>query len=93
MTMAVPVSWHDGKMPPAAMFAFLSSSSATNLSFGEASASSRMARSCARWPGRSRCEMSRIAWRVSSVRASGSTRRKVFPAASKVETWSAVSFR
>ena len=33
MTMAVPVSWHIGKMPPAAMFAFFKRSKATNLSF------------------------------------------------------------
>jgi hypothetical protein len=32
MTIAVPVSWHIGRTPPAAMLAFLSRSSATNLS-------------------------------------------------------------
>ena len=37
--------------------------------------------------------MSRIASRVSRVSASGSTRRKVFPAASNVDTCSGVSSR
>ena len=44
MTIAVPVSWHIGSTPPAEMLAFFRSSSATYLSFGEASASSRMVR-------------------------------------------------
>ncbi len=43
-TIAVPVSWHDGRMPPAAMHAFFSSSVATNTSLGDASGSSRIAR-------------------------------------------------
>jgi hypothetical protein len=34
MTIAVPVSWHIGSTPPAAMLAFFSSSSATKRSFG-----------------------------------------------------------
>ena len=33
-TIAVPVSWHDGRTPPAAMHAFFSSSSATNAVVG-----------------------------------------------------------
>ena len=37
--MAVPVSWHPGKIIFAAMFAFLSSSNATNLSLDEDSGS------------------------------------------------------
>ena len=49
MTMAVPVSWHIGKMPPAAMFAFFKRSKATNLSFAVASRSSRILASWARW--------------------------------------------
>ena len=49
---AVPVSWHIGSTPPAAMLAFFRKSSATNLSFGLASLSSRMLRSCFRCPGR-----------------------------------------
>jgi hypothetical protein len=48
MTIAVPVSWHIGSTKPAEMFTFLSRSSATNRSFGEASGSSRMVRSCCR---------------------------------------------
>jgi hypothetical protein len=44
-TIAVPVSWHDGRIPPAAMLAFFSSSSATKRSLSDASASSRMAAS------------------------------------------------
>jgi hypothetical protein len=39
MQIAVPVSWHPGKTMLAAMFAFLSNSKATNLSFEEASGS------------------------------------------------------
>jgi hypothetical protein len=42
MMIAVPVSWHIGSTPPAAMFAFLRKSKATNLSFGLASLSSRI---------------------------------------------------
>src|SRR6187455_2860331 len=42
MTMAVPVSWHIGRTPPAAMLAFFSRSRATNLSVWDASGSSRM---------------------------------------------------
>ena len=34
--MAVPVSWHIGSTPPAAMLAFLRKSKATNLSLSEA---------------------------------------------------------
>ena len=64
-TIAVPVSWHDGSTPPAAMHAFFSSSSATKRSLGDASGSSRIARSCARWPGRRKCAMSNIASAVS----------------------------
>ena len=33
-TIAVPVSWHDGRMPPAAMHAFFSSSVATKRVVG-----------------------------------------------------------
>ncbi len=50
-------------------------------------------RSCARWPGRRRCAMSRIASAVSSVSASGSTSRNLRPAASNVDTSSVVSRR
>ncbi len=39
MQMAVPVSWHPGKIILDAMFAFLRSSKATNLSFDDASVS------------------------------------------------------
>jgi hypothetical protein len=39
MTMAVPVSWHIGKILPEAMLAFFKKSKATNLSFAEASGS------------------------------------------------------
>ena len=42
MTIAVPVSWHIGRTPPAAMFAFFSRSRATNWSLLHASGSSRM---------------------------------------------------
>ena len=93
MTIAVPVSWHIGSTPPAAMLAFLSSSSATYLSFDEASPSSRMLRSCWRWPGRSRWEMSWNAAAVSSVSASGSTVRTSLPLNLAVPTKSEESLR
>ena len=57
---------------------------ATKWSLADASASSRMLRSCWRWPGRNRWAMSRIAWEVRSVSASGSISRNVWPPASKV---------
>src|SRR3954453_3526688 len=66
-TSAVPVSWHIGSTPPAAMLAFFNISKATNLSFEEASASSTIVRSCRRWDGRSRCDASRKASAASSV--------------------------
>jgi hypothetical protein len=47
--VAVPVSWQKGRMPRAAISAFLSIISATMRSFSEASGSSRMAATCARW--------------------------------------------
>ena len=72
ITIAVPVSWHIGRTLPAAILAFFKRSKATNLSFDEASGSSSIARSCARWPGRSRCWQSTKASRASRVRAAGS---------------------
>jgi hypothetical protein len=42
MTMAVPVSWHIGRIPPAEMLAFLRRSRATKRSFADASGSSRI---------------------------------------------------
>jgi hypothetical protein len=93
MTMAVPVSWHIGSTPPAEMLAFFSSSSATYLSFEEASLSSRMLRSCWRWPGRSRWEMSWKAAAVRVVSASGSTVSTSRPLNFVVPTKSEVSLR
>src|SRR5215470_752487 len=81
ITMAVPVSWHIGSTPPAATHALRSRSVATNRSLPEACGSSMIARSCARCDVRSRCEMSLTASRASIVSTSGSTRRKVRPAA------------
>ena len=52
ITIAVPVSWHIGSTPPAAMFALRSRSSATNRSFGDAAGSSMIGRSWARCAGR-----------------------------------------
>ena len=92
-TMAVPVSWQDGRTPPAAMDAFFNSSRATKRSLADASGSSRIDESWARCPGRSRWAMSRMAWRVSRVMTSGSTRRNRSPPASKVDTPSLVSSR
>ena len=51
LTIAVPVSWHDGSTPPAAMLAFFSSSRATKRSLAEASGSSRMAAQLGQVPG------------------------------------------
>ena len=93
ITIAVPVSWHIGSTPPAAMLAFLSRSSATNLSLSDASRSSRILRSCARWPGRRKCAMSRIASRASSVSPAGSTFTIGVPSNSAVVTKSLVSMR
>jgi hypothetical protein len=93
ITIAVPVSWHIGRTPPAAMFAFFRRSRATKRSLGEASGSSRIRVSCRRWAGRSQWAMSRNAVRVRSVSASGSTWRKVCPAASIVDTPSEPSER
>ena len=73
MTIAVPVSWHIGSTLPAAILAFFKRSNATNLSLAEASGSSRIARSWARWPGRNRWAESIKAWRARSVRASSAT--------------------
>ncbi|SLH48077.1 Uncharacterised protein [Mycobacteroides abscessus subsp. abscessus] len=52
ITIAVPVSWHIGRMPPAEMLTFLSRSSATKRSLPEDSGSSMILRSCARCAGR-----------------------------------------
>src|SRR5262245_18630790 len=82
ITSAVPVSWQDGSTRPAAMFAFLSSSSATKRSFSDASGSSRIFASCARWPGRSRKETSSKAAAATRESSSGSTRRNPWPASS-----------
>ena len=52
MTMAVPVSWHIGRTPPAEMLTFLSRSRATNRSLPDDSGSSMILRSCVRCAGR-----------------------------------------
>ncbi len=93
MTIAVPVSWHIGSTPAAAMLAFFSRSRATNLSFALASGSSMMRRSWARCAGRRKCWMSWMASSASLRSASGSTLRNVRPSASKVETPSEVTSR
>ena len=77
--MAVPVSWHMGSTPPAAMHAFLSRSRATYWSFGLASGSSRMDRSWRRCAGRSKWAISCMAADVSRVSSSGSTSRNFLP--------------
>ena len=46
ITIAVPVSWHIGSTPAAAMLAFFSRSRATKRSLADASGSSRIRRSC-----------------------------------------------
>ncbi len=93
MTIAVPVSWHIGSTPPAEMAALRSRSMATNRSLPLASGSSTIARSCARCSERSRCWMSVIAVRASSVSVSGSISRNRLPAASTTRTPSAVTSR
>jgi hypothetical protein len=93
LTIAVPVSWHIGRTPPAAIDAFLSRSRATNRSLSLASGSSSTRRSWARWAGRRKWAMSCIAVAVRRVRASGSTRRNVPAGVSNVETPSVVTSR
>ncbi len=93
LTMAVPVSWHMGRTPPAAMLAFFSRSRATKRSLGEASGSSRMLRSCWRCPGRRKWAMSTIACWASSVSASRSTLTKRPSGVSNVDTPSVVNRR
>src|SRR5256885_8214493 len=48
LMIAVPVSWHIGKTPPAAMLAFFRKSNATNLSLSLASGSSKIGRASCR---------------------------------------------
>ena len=93
MMMAVPVSWHPGKTMPAAMLAFFRSSSATKRSLSDASGSSRMARSCAKWPGRSRCAMSVMPSCATRRSASGSTFSTSRPSTRSTETCSSVILR
>lgn len=87
--MAVPVSWHPGKTRPDAMFAFFSSSMATNLSLAEASGSSSIFRSCCKWAGRSRWAISPKAVRERVRRASPETERNSSPLTVVVDTASA----
>ena len=58
----------------------------------DASGSSRMARNCARWPGRSRCDTSWNAWNASSLSASGAMRSTVCPSQVAVRTPAIGSF-
>ena len=73
MMIAVPVSWHIGSTPPAAMLAFLRKSKATNLSLSDASGSSTIDFRLLRCAGRNRCEMSMNAASASARSASRST--------------------
>ena len=93
LTIAVPVSWHIGSTPPAAMVAFLSRSRATKRSLSLASGSSSTLRSWARWSARRKWAMSCIAAAVSAVIALGSTLRNVPSGVSNVETPSVVTRR
>jgi hypothetical protein len=86
MTIAVPVSWHIGSTPPAAILAFFSRSSATKRSLAEASGSSRIARTCVRWLVRSRWLMSLNAVSASRRNPSGATFRISSPSNSVTET-------
>jgi len=74
LTIAVPVSWHIGSTPPAAIDAFFRRSSATKRSLSLASGSRKMSASCCRWLLRKKWAMSRIASAVSRVIALASTR-------------------
>ena len=85
-TIAVPVSWHMGRTPPAATLAFLSSSQATKRSLSEASGSSRIDASCARCPGLRKWEMSRKAAKARPPRVSAPTRNSVRPPTDVVST-------
>ena len=79
ITIAVPVSWQPGSTPPAAMLAFLQQLERHEAVVGRGLGVVEDGASWARWPGRSRWAMSRMAWRVSRVSASGSTCRKRLP--------------
>ena len=91
--MAVPVSWHMGSTPPAAMHAFLSRSRATYRSFGELEGSSRIDRSWRRWAGRSRWAISCMAAEVRPVSTCGSISRKLRPNERRAVTPSLLSCR
>ena len=56
-TIAVPVSWHIGKIPPAATFAFFNKVKATYLSLSDASESSSIVDICFKWPALKKCEI------------------------------------
>ena len=86
LTIAVPVSWHIGSTPPAAIAAFFSRSRATKRSLSLASGSSSTLRSWARWAGRRKWAMSCIASAVSRVIAAGSTLRNGPAGVSNVDT-------
>ena len=93
MMIAVPVSWQLGRIMPAETHAFCSMVRATNRSFSVASGSSRILESCARWPGRKRCEMVWTDSAINRVSAWRSTSRIRLPRYSPTETKSPVSFR
>ena len=92
-TSAVPVSWHIGSTRPAEMQAFFNKSSATNRSFADASGSSRIARNCAKCPGRNKCDTSLNAWNANSLSASGLTRNTICPSHDPVLTPAMSSLR
>ena len=93
MMIAVPVSWHIGSTPPAAMLAFFRKSKATNLSLSEASGSSTMCFSEARCAGRSRWLMSMKAASESARSASRDTTSMSRPITVSTRTPSAVILR
>ena len=93
MMIAVPVSWHIGSTPPAAMLAFLRKSKATNLSLSEASGSSTMDLARRDAPGRSRWLMSMNAASESARIASRETTSMSRPMMVSTRTPSAEIFR
>jgi hypothetical protein len=63
ITMAVPVSWHMGSTPPGGDVGVLQQLARHEAVVRRGLGVAQDRESCARWPGRSRCAMSRMASR------------------------------
>ena len=86
LTIAVPVSWHIGSTPPAAITAFLSRSRATKRSLSDGLRVVEDAAQLLEVAVRRKWAMSCIASAVSRVIASGLTSRNVPSGVSTVDT-------